>query len=218
MLCCSGSDWSKLCDLHPIFCGSLSTLLHPVLASSFPLWQDFSKRASFPIVCVDWFYKKAVSGVVKFWEFEGILRCIKILRIQRKNPMKWVLSISRDYWVYLDITLQSFKIWEFWGEFWGIENFYRSKFSPATGVNVLAKFFRTQSRQNEISEISPEQKVCYSNRNVKFENIMQSEWREEKFVKGIVYDKSGYAFETNTKRCNFYSCSWRATIECTKKF
>jgi len=48
--------------------------------------------------------------------------------------MKFVLSISQDYWVYLDITLQSFKIWEFWGEFWGIETFYRSKFSPATGV------------------------------------------------------------------------------------
>ena len=135
MLCCSESDWSELCDLHPIFCGSLSTLLHPVLASSFPLWlgQDFSKRAIFPIVCVDWFYKKAVSGVVKFWEFEGILRCSKILRIRRKNPMKWlkwVLSISRDYWVYLEITLQRFKIWEFWG----IETFYRSTFSPATGV------------------------------------------------------------------------------------
>jgi len=120
--------------LHPIFCGSLSTLLHPVLASSFPLWQDFSKRASFPIVCVDWFYKKAVSGVVKSWDFEGILRCSKILRIRRKNLLKWVLSISRDYWVYLDITLQSFKIWKIWGEFWGIETFYRSKFSPATGV------------------------------------------------------------------------------------
>ena len=26
------------------------------------------------------------------------------------------------------------KIWEFWGKFWGIETFYRSKFSPATGV------------------------------------------------------------------------------------
>jgi len=50
--------------------------------------------------------------------------------------MKWVASISRDYWIYLDITRQSFKIWEFWGEFWGIETFHRSKFSPATGVKV----------------------------------------------------------------------------------
>jgi len=96
--------------------------------------KDFSKRATFPIVCVNWFYKKAVWGVVKSWKFEGTLRCSKLLRIRRKNPMKWVLSFSRDYWVYLDITLQSFKIWEFWGEFWRIETFYRSKFSPATGV------------------------------------------------------------------------------------
>jgi len=116
-LCCSELDWSKLYDLHPIFCGPLSTLLHPVLASSFLMWQDLSKRASFPIVCVEWFYEKAVWGVVKSWEFEGNLRCSKMLRIQRKNPVKWFLSISRDYWVYLDITLQSSKISEFWGEY-----------------------------------------------------------------------------------------------------
>jgi len=135
-LCHFESDWFNLYDLRPIMCGSLSTLLHAVLASSFPLWQDFSKRASFPIACAECFYKKVVWGVVKSWEFEGNLRCSKILRIRRKNPMKWVLSISRDYCVYLDITLQSFKIWEFWGEFWGIETFYRSKFSPATGVRT----------------------------------------------------------------------------------
>jgi len=86
VLCCSESDWCKLSDLHPIFWSLLSTLLHPVLASSFPLWQDFSKRASFPVACVDWFHKKAASGVVNCWEFEGILRRSKILRIRRKNP------------------------------------------------------------------------------------------------------------------------------------
>jgi len=134
VLCYFESDWSKLYDLHPIFYGPLSTLLHPVLTSSYLLCQDFSKRASFPIVCAVWFYEKAVWGVVKSWEFGGNLRCSNILRIRKKIPMKWVLSISRNYWVYLYITLQSFKIWEFLGEFWGIETFYRSKFSPATGV------------------------------------------------------------------------------------
>jgi len=128
------SDWFNLYNLRPIFCDTLSTLLQSVLASSFPLRQDFSKRASFPIVCVEWFYEKDVWGVVKSWKFEGNLRCSKILRIRRKNPMKWVASISRDYWIYLDITCQSFKIWEFWGEFWGIETFHRSKFGPATGI------------------------------------------------------------------------------------
>jgi len=134
VVCYFKSIWSKLYDLHPIFYGHLSTLLHPVLASSYPPGQDFSKRASFMIVCVDSF--KAVWGLVKSWEFEGDLRCSKILRIRRKYPMEWVLSISRDYWVYLDIALQSFKIWEFWGEFWGTETFYQSKFSPATGVRL----------------------------------------------------------------------------------
>ena len=98
----------------------------------------FFLRASFPIACSEWLYKKAVWGVVKSWEFDGNLRCSKILRIRRKNSMKWFASISRDYWIYLDITCQSFKIWEFWGEFWGIETFHRSKFSPATGVMIIS--------------------------------------------------------------------------------
>jgi len=37
-------------------------------------------------------------------------------------------------------------------------------------------------------------KVCYSNRNVEFENVMHSEWREEKFLKGIVGDKMRLRF------------------------
>jgi len=138
VLCFSALDWSNLYDLYLIFCGPLFVWLHPVLASSFLLRQDFLNRAIFLILCVGWFYKKAVWSVVKSWEFEGNLRCSKITRIRRKNPMKWVLSISRDYWVYLDMTLQSFKIWEFWGEFWGIETFVLSKFSPATGVRVVS--------------------------------------------------------------------------------
>ena len=34
--------------MRPIFCVALSTFLHPFLASSYPLNQNFSKRASFP--------------------------------------------------------------------------------------------------------------------------------------------------------------------------
>jgi len=85
--------WIRLIlyDLHPIFDGPLSTFLHPVLASSYTLWQDFSKRASFPIVCVDWFYDKAVWGVVKSWEFEGNLRCSKMLRIWKFAEKGFVL-------------------------------------------------------------------------------------------------------------------------------
>ena len=64
-MCCVVLNQIKLYDLHPIFSGPLSTLLYPDLASSFPLRQDFSKRASFPIVCVDWFCKKIVRSVVK---------------------------------------------------------------------------------------------------------------------------------------------------------
>jgi len=43
------------------------------------------------------------------------------------------------------------------------------------------------------------------------------EWSEEKFLKVLWVKKGGYAFETNTKRENFYSYSWRATIECMKE-
>ena len=53
-----------------------------------------------------------------------------------------MVSISQDYWGYLDITWKSFKISGFWGEFWGIETFYRSKFSPATGVRSIAGVLR----------------------------------------------------------------------------
>jgi len=109
-LCYSETDWYNLYDLRPIFCGTLSALLHPVFASSFPPRHNLSKRARFPIFCVEWFYKKAVRGVLKSWEFEGNLRCSKILRIRMKIFMKWSVSISRDYWVCLDIIWQSFKI------------------------------------------------------------------------------------------------------------
>jgi len=37
-------------------------------------------------------------------------------------------------------------------------------------------------------------KVCYSNRNVKFENSMHMEWSEEKLLKGIVGDKMRLRF------------------------
>ena len=116
-LCSSESDWTKSYDLHPIFYGLLSTLLLPVLASSYPLWQDFSKRASFPIVYVDWCYEKAVWGVVKSWELEGNLRCSKMLRIWRKNSLNRFLSFSREYWVYFDITCTRSSEFEFWGDF-----------------------------------------------------------------------------------------------------
>ena len=43
-------------------------------------------------------------------------------------------------------------------------------------------------------------KVCSSNRNIKFENFMRTEWREEKFLKGSVGDKSGLRFWSSTKR------------------
>ena len=110
---------------HNKFALCLQSLLRPTPACNRTFWWR---------CVVEWFYKKAVWGVVKSGEFEANMRCSKILRIRRKNPMKWVVSISRDYWVYLDITWESFKIWEFWGEFWGIETFHRSKFSRATGV------------------------------------------------------------------------------------
>jgi len=37
-------------------------------------------------------------------------------------------------------------------------------------------------------------KVCFSNGNVKFENFMQMEWIEEKFLKGIMGDQTRLRF------------------------
>ena len=68
-------------------------------------------------------------GVVKCWEFE------------RKHPLKWIVSISRLYWVYLDITWKSSKNWEFWAKVPRIETFLitltkKQKFVPAIGVRI----------------------------------------------------------------------------------
>ena len=114
--------------------------------------------------------KKAVWGVVKSSEFEGNLRCSKILRISRKNPMmNWIVSISRDYWVYLDITWKSSKISEFWGEFWGIETFYRSKFGPATGVTPGVSF---SDKLKQICQRSPTtRQICLFTGNFEFDNM-----------------------------------------------
>jgi len=67
-----------------VLCPHYSTLFSPL---PFRCDKISRKRASFPIVCEEWLNKKAVWGVVKSWEFEGNLRCSKILRIRRKNPM-----------------------------------------------------------------------------------------------------------------------------------
>jgi len=137
--------WIRLIvfDFHLIFYGPLSTLLHPVLASSYQLWKDFSKRASFPIVCVDWLYEKAVWGVVKSWEFEGILRCSKMLRIWRKNSLKRVLSFSREYWVYFDILEKDPQNSKSGESSENRETFSVSKFSPATGVRILLRILKS---------------------------------------------------------------------------
>ena len=47
----------------------------------------------------------------------------------------WVLSISREYWVYWTLLAKNLEISDFWVWVWGIEIFHRSKFSPATGVS-----------------------------------------------------------------------------------
>jgi len=61
----------------------------------------------------------------------GVVKCREL---ERKIPLKWVLSISRDYWIYVDIIWKSSKNSEFWGKVPRIETFSSSKFDPATGV------------------------------------------------------------------------------------
>jgi len=69
-------------------------------------------------------YKKAVWSVVKSWEFEGNLRCSKMLRIWRKNSLKRVLSFLREYRFCFDITSKTFSEFEFWGEFGKSRDFF----------------------------------------------------------------------------------------------
>jgi len=50
-----------------------------------------------------------MKGIMKGFErhppmMKGYERCSKMLRIWRKILLKRVLSFSREYWVYFDIT------------------------------------------------------------------------------------------------------------------
>jgi len=74
--------------------------------------------------------------------------------------MKWVVSISRDYWVYLHITWKSSKIWEFWGEFWGIETFYQSNFSPATSIRLSIKGIKLLFLELKVIIIISHRSIC----------------------------------------------------------
>jgi len=48
-------------------------------------------------------------------------------------------------------------------------------------------------------------KVCYSNGNVRFENFMHMEWSEEKFLKGIVRDKTRLRFSNKHQKIEILS-------------
>ena len=75
-----------------------------------------------------------------------------------------------------------------------------------TRLNVLAKVDEivavnfldqaSKSPKRDFRDFS-EAKMCYSNRNVQFENFMRSKWREEKFLTGIVGDKMRLRFGNN---------------------
>ena len=72
------------------------------------------------------------------------------------------------------------------------DNVHRSKCPRSKSTKLTSQFhrFRPQIRKNETSEISPGQKCVFPNRNVKFKNFMHMEWSEEKFLQGIVGDKT----------------------------
>jgi len=70
------------------------------------------------------------------------LRNSKMPRIWRKNPLKWVVSISRDYWIYSDIIWQSSSGLEFWGEFGESRDFFFeqvSSFVRHHGLNLISQ-------------------------------------------------------------------------------
>jgi len=62
-----------------------------------------------------------------------------MLRILKKNSLKRVLSSSREYWGYFDITSKRSSEFEFWGELENRETFSGSKFSPATVTRLPRK-------------------------------------------------------------------------------
>jgi len=105
---------------------------------------------------------------------------------------------------------------------WQIKN--RDNF--VKGLNVIAEnrqidrsissIQASKSQKRDFRNFS-ETEVCYSNGNVKFENFMYMEWSEEKFLKGIVGEKTRIRFRNKHQKMELYSQSWRATIECIKE-
>ena len=128
--------------------------------------------------------------------------------------MKWVVSISRDYWVYFDITLQSFKIWEFWGEFWGIKTLYWSKFSPATGVSVweTQRAFDSDQRnkQNVVPRMVLASSCAWSTRTTCSRPRAARTSRDEKAYQDTQDDYDAF-FRCNERTQTYYQYHFRCT-------
>jgi len=75
--------------------------------------------------------------------------------VRRCFVAEWIVSISRDYWIYFDITWKRSKNSEFWEKVPRIGTCLSGKFSPATGVSFAVDFLwfpetRSQAQWNDI--------------------------------------------------------------------
>jgi len=118
-----------LAEAHP---QPLSSLLEftiwEVLFSNLTSGSD-SWRVSWRVTRDSLLWWRATRGVVKCWEYGGKIR------------KKWVLSLSREYWVYFDITWKRSSEFEFWGGVGGKPKIV-AKPDPSVSNSALESIFQ----------------------------------------------------------------------------
>ena len=119
------------------------------------------------------------------------------------GPSRHLGSLTVANWVCFDFNVSYSSCWGY-----SLINTFKFKKKRKSsknrrlfpGANLVVRP-ASKSQKRDFRDFS-EAKGCYSNRNVKFKNFMQSKWREEKSLKGIVGNKTRLHFWNKDQKKN----------------